>query len=544
MDVNQRLRTALHDSAARLQVPGPGPGAARLRARERARRLHAVAAAAVVAVLLGGVMTVWGSVFGTSHTVVMDGGGDAQAAAEPWTLEWQGAEGPVGQARDTFLAGDGTYYALSTAPGARYEDHPDGSVPQALYRSADGLDWDVVPLGDEPWVADAGERDGLLYALSTAPGSRGGSGRVALSEDHGDTWQRADLPSEATAPDADVALGDGRVSGHLAVGDDVLVAALRTVYPVDVESLFPSGEASEGYWRQTDEGFALYEPPARAGAPVEDPAPEPVDEPVVEAVDEPVIGVPGESGTPVRTVTWAELGLEGPDDLTVDELFVSRDGLEWEPAASPFGDGRLTELTATPEGFVAVLDTPPTADQPDGGPGGAWAVELLRSTDGIAWEPLTGDGDLTAPGGLRGFGVVDGGQRLVAVPHADAAEFTLATSDDGGRSWSGTDLAAASRGEGAARTSVVAFDTGPLGVAVVAAHFGDHAGSTEYYVFTSPDAVSWSATPLREITGDGGNPRATWVAVGRDSIALGTTSGPSDGDAPAASRTFVGTPTR
>lgn len=557
MNVEQRLRTALHDGASRLTVPEEGPGAAQQRARQRGRRVHGLVATSVVAVLAIGVATVWGGVLDPAPTVLMDGGGGevepgaaAPVEVEPLRLQWREADGVVGSARETFLGSDGAYYALSTAPGVRWQDHPRGDLPQALYRSGDGLDWEVVELGDEPWVASLGERGGLLYALSTAPGTRGGSGRIAVSGDLGQTWQRADLPSVAAPPAASVPLLDAHVTGHLAVGDDLLVATVHTRYPVDITEVFAGDLAQERMVQPTPDGFAVFEAPAgrldvrNPGALLDEMSVDAPGDPaghearareVVVEVDD---AYPFDEAAALRTVTWQDMGLDGPDDLAVQELFVSGDGVDWEAVPSPFGGQGVQALEATPHGFVAVLQ--PAETGTSGGPG---TVELMLSADGVAWE-AAGDGAAAAAQPLQGVGVVDGG-RLLAVPHYGEGSLTGATSDDGGRTWSELDLAAVLPGDGYTHMGVLASGTGPLGAALAVVAVGDGDGyEPSFFLLTSTDGLGWSVTPLADVVGDVRPSEVSWLTVGRDTITLGVTLPPLEDGQIAPSRTFVGTPTR
>jgi hypothetical protein len=226
----------------------------------------------------------------------------------------------------------------------------------------------------------------------------------------------------------------------------------------------------------------------------------------------------------IDTATWDDLGLDGPGDLVVEELFVSSDGRSWERAAeSPFGGRFLAELTATPLGFFAVTDG-------DGGP------ELLRSTDGVQWQAVTPP--VEGPDGqLMSLGVV--GDRLVAVPATGVAGLT---SDDGGQTWSRTELSTVVDVAGADHVGVVSADNGPLGVALIVVAY--HGETSTYTLLTSPDAGAWSAQPLTDVVGDEGPGSIAWLVVGADTVAFTGLWPVDDGTGATAARTFVGAPSR
>ena len=540
MDIEQRMRTALRQGADRLQLPGPGPTAARDRARRRVRRRQAGAGGVgAIVVVVGGITA---SQYLPAHQVQFDsaaGAGDGATGAVLDDLDWRDADGVVGNAKEVVQTADGVYFALSTAPGARHEDHPDGAVPQALYRSADGLSWEVADLGEDPWVADLGERGGVLYAVSTAPATRGdGTGQIGVSTDGGTTWARADLPSTATAPDAAVALQGPFVRAGIAVGESGMLAVTSSTYRIAGEDVFSADELEgDRAVITTAAGAELLDAscgestvPAVAGAPPRElGVPEAVPSPRAEADRAESSPCTMEDAEALRTVPWSELGLDSPADLRVDELFRSEDGERWEAIDAGALAGRdVVDLTAGPQGFLAVT----LSHEPDG----SSSVALLRSADGTAWEEVRGMGAVSALGFV--------GERIVGTATSGDGAVEAVASGDGGATWTRTDLTELVDPEGTG-IAVVAQDAGPLGAAVVTAAYPEEPsqpGGAELTLLTSADGVRWSVTPLADIV-DGEPSSVSWVAVGEDSIVL-TAAWPRDGGGPVPTRTVVGTPTR
>lgn len=543
MDIEQRMREALHDGASRLALPEAGPLAARERARRHTRHRQAgLAGVTAVAVGLGGVAGLRllpddRLQLGPGGAAA-DGGAGAVAQDPLARLDWQSAEGVVTAAREILTSADGVSYALSTAPGSARADHPDDAVPQALYRSDDGLSWESAALGERPWIADLGERDGLLYAVSTAPAPGASQpGGVGVSADGGVTWDRVSLPTTAEPPAATVPVGGPHVSAAIAVGETRVLARLRTQYTVDTDGLFPDvdrGDGSATFTAVRDEGVALVALCQPADGLAVGSMPVAVDltaerQAAARAIDGLAACVEddGDDQEVLELMPWADLGLTGPGDLVVDELFVSDDGETWEPVAGGgLGGDDLVDLTAGPDGFLAV--TFPAFG--DGRP------QLLRSADGTAWEVVAQD----VPTTLLGFS----GGSIIGFGHT-GDEPVATASADGGTTWDTTDLAAlldpdAVPGE----HTVIAHDTGPLGAAVILGRYGPAGGPTDLTLLTSADGRAWSTTPLADVVGDADLDYVSWLAVGADRIAF-TAVGPlPDGERIAPSRTFVGTPQR
>lgn len=546
VDTSERVRAALRAGAAHLELPHHGPEAARLRARQRTRRGQAVVAAVAALAIGGGGLAAYTTLTAGDSVRIGDVGttgappapdtapGEVPGAADnPLAdLEWREHDGTLSHVTDQVLSADGYTYVLSTAPGARYEDHPDGIVPQALYRSVDGASWETADLGADPWIADLTSRDGVLYAITTAPLATGGDIAVAASTDGGSTWEHHPLPVADTPPPA-IPLDGTYHNVHVAAGDDTLVASVRTGYRPDFEAIFGADVMQDHWVAIEDDGLVLH--PVGPGAT----------EPAVAICDaaggcrEPEAepeGIPVPTTAPEATgrLTWAELGLSGRTDLERHELFTSTDGTDWQPVPSPFGPGAIAPIVATSQGFFTTV-----TDH-----GGATATSvLMRSADGVTWEVANDQ-----LGWIDLVGEVGG--RLLALSSADTQQ--VLTSADGGATWTTVDLGALTGViPGPEGPWVIAADTGPLGAALVTSIF-DEAGPARVHLLTSVDGTTWTATPTEELLdGDAPGTSPSWVSVGADSVAIGMSWRPVDGevdphhgDPRLEARTWVGTPTR
>jgi hypothetical protein len=532
MDVEQRLRHALHEGANHMEPRGRGPAAARRRGRRLVHRRRAVPATLTAAMIGATAVAVWPRDDGGQDVSVGTGGNTPDSIVGNDRFEWRATDATVTQQTAVFAGSDGVYYALGTAPGTRFEDYPDGDVPQALYRSTDGMTWQSSALGEKPWIADLSERDGVLYALGTAPGSRSDvTPRFGVSSDGGATWNEGDLPTTAAPPaGATVELESSSVQSSLAVGAGAMVATVRTNYWFDLDALLTPEERAQNMFASVgDAGIEVQAPiePDRscldnlrteATAPAAAVEPTPEDLGAQCFVEPPV----------VRTKPWSELGISGMQDLAVDEMFVSNDGESWHAVSSPFAAGDYVEVTATPDGFFAT-GTRYSRDGSDP------ETTFARSTDGEVWEPFTTD-----VGSVSRAGVV--GSSLVGVKEALGRGAHVATSGDGGSTWSTTDLGALVTDGNTNEVYVGAFDTGPLGVALTLSVPGAE-GSAEF-LLTSRDGTTWTVTPLSEIAAAVGRdaaqqPWIAWVAVGSDNIVLTVGSSGSAGERHV---TYVGTP--
>jgi hypothetical protein len=536
MSFEQTLRDRLHQEAGALPLPDREPERAAGRARSLRNHRRTVAAGLAVAVAAAvAVPRVVGDGGDTRPVSVGSPSESGLAPTGPLHLDWRRADGGVYQARSAFQDG-GVVYALSTGPGVRAEDYPDGDEPRALYRLGDDGTWEPVALdGDRPRASDVSGTGGLLYAVSTGPASEGSDAvaHLSTSDDGGDTWHSEDVP-RLDPPSTAVDWESYSSVGIESAGSTTL-AIVTTRFSPPVDTLFPelaeSDESTDYSVETRDEGLVLVRYPVASERP-EDPEGSRVATPPSTAGADGAAGANGSAsrqvqadgagsaseGEDVRTVPWTELGVDGPDALATRFQLFTRSGDAWEPVtAQPDAFAGLDgiELASAGDRFVVV-----------GWPDHDGGSTVLTSPDGVSWTPVAG-----APQEQ----IVGVGPALVKIP---AEGVTLSVSGDAGASWSEVDLAEVAGVDPG--SLVVASDTGPLGLALtVTARNGE--GSDQLVV--SGDLADWTATPLADIVGFDDIGTVTPV-VGEDRIVVTATHQVQDLSEPPASVTAIGTPVR
>ncbi len=237
--MNTTERLAAHmEELDHAQVRGTGVEAVmEAGRRHNRRRTLAMSGLAVVAVV--------GLAAGANalQSAITDEGGDV-AADNDLTLSageitWSGYESPVGNA--TFVTDGGTVYALTTAPGTR--GMQPGEAPQAIFTTTDGESWTHQVLGGDVWVSDLDIDDGVLYAIGTAPGvsllEGDGSIRISTSDDQGLNWSATDVPLAASASVGGLPVDGAWTNASIAAGDGAVVALVNTELWGDYTSLVP-----------------------------------------------------------------------------------------------------------------------------------------------------------------------------------------------------------------------------------------------------------------------------------------------------------------
>ena len=593
MTLEDSLRDHLQRQADDIPLPDREPGRAvsRARARRRNRQVGAgVVAVAALAAGLGIPRIAGDGDAGDPVSVRPADSGAGLPLTGPLTFDWQSTDGGLSGLAASFQADDGTVYALSTGPGVRYEDHPDGDYPRALYRLAEDGTWEAVPLdGERPDANDVATDGSLLYAVSTGPDGNGGyAPRLSTSSDRGDSWSVQDI--EAAAPPSDVIPWLKSSSMAIESSGDTTLAVVSTSFRPNQEAVFPQLQEPGAYGTyqavpQAD-GFALVEmaapaspadiaariegatargqgppdgatgeiPPVTATTPVDpaaptttavdptgapttttavDPAPPPTTPPTFVDGEVPPDVITDPSGafaepTVVELVPWSDLGVSGIEALGTQHQVFERTADAWEPLEVTGLDG-VSNLGLTVSGgrFVAT-------GYPDGG--GYSAV--LTSSDGATWSPVSSP----AEGQVVGVG-----SALVALPYDQST--VVQVSPDGGATWSEVDLAAFGV---AAGQYITAADAGPLGLAFVTmpspsdptapnGAAGAPAGSGPQLV-VSGDLVDWTVTPLADVAGT--PVTANGVTVGADRVVVSASPPRPDLSAPIESVTLVGTPVR
>jgi hypothetical protein len=500
--IAELLSDRLHHDAPLVDLPDRHPGRAVARAKVRRRNRRAGLAGA--ATLLVGVAAAVPVLRG-SHDVE----GDVATASTglvptgPLHLDWQRHAGGPGESMAIFQDGQDLIYALSTAPGSRPSNE---SSPRTVYRlGADGA-WQLQDLagdtsaGGPARAVDLAGAGGLLYAVSTGPAAGDPSAaQLSRSDDGGATWTTDDLPPVAP-PSTTVEWSRRQTLAVESQGPTTLALVTTNFALKTPEALFPEMTTSSDILQVEphEDGLALvrYEGDGRMVQ--------------IDPHD------PGQ-GEVVRTVPWSDLGVDGgADALARSEIFRAGDD-GWASLGSP--GGAYENLTVAGGRFVAL------SSAAEVGPPAASTARV--SEDGSSWSDLA----LPAPGQVVGLTDV-----LVDVP--DDFTGTLQASSDGGENWEAVDLTGAGIGE---EDIVTAVSGGPLGLALVTV---DPDG-TEQQLTVSADLVDWTTTPLPEVTGLDGRVMAS-VFVGADRIVL-RAAPYGDGDEatpPPETVTAVATPAR
>jgi hypothetical protein len=571
MDLEHELRRSLKRLGDGLDLPAAGVDAVVATAHRRHRRRQAVGAAttaAVIAVTAIGVTRLGDDGQGGEFRSA-SGGADTVAPEHADPLQWSvlDPQGEIGFARTTIVGDDGTIYALSTAPGATWEDTT--SLAQVVWRSTDGAEWVAQEQGDAFGISALDERDGVLYAVGTAPTTAevaGDYGAVAAtSADGGATWSSVSLPLDLGSPAPGVQRSVGGAS--IATGAAGTVAVVTTWDSLD-GSLFP-----DLMTEPRPEGLALYGPvtdPNAAcdairedlGASRPDPsgaAPDTVatTTPLVDA-DDLVMPEVGVTTPPSTAVDWADVSVDpreaaGQDlvecefdgerrtylaptrldrvepwaDLGIDpaygaqlaagggsarHVFVERDGA-YVPVDVPFAAANGVDLLATADGFLAVA-----TDAPVDGPSTA---SVWRSADGATWESV--GVDLLGPNGwVQAGAVVDGAVVLVTggddpavVTSADGVDWTAVRLRDVVGAPAGTSVWVSSAAVGQAGAAVA-----------VGVDRAGGSGPSDITLATSPDGRAWATQPLTDLVGT--SVSTGWMAV-TDRVLVDVTVGGDPG---------------
>ncbi|HET6951582.1 MAG TPA: hypothetical protein VFI47_14465 [Acidimicrobiales bacterium] len=551
MPFEDALRDSLRREAGAVPLPDRAPDRAVARARARRRRRTAAAGVAATTALVAALAPlVGGDGGGGDDTVIPASTPVGLPRTGPISFDWSPVDGGLSNVASSFQSDDGTVYALATAPGARWEEHPAGDVPMALYSLAADGTWQPLPLGgDRPDVMGMSTAGGLLYAIGTAPGE-GGDGKVnqvSSSADGGDTWTSEDIP--APAPPGDP--GMFRPSSTLAVesAGATTIAVVSTSYHPDVEALFPEAGDAGGWAEFRDEGIVLLSAPVppvaverEAGVTTTTtvaPAPPATDAPTttppspgaIEPVD------PRAAAEVVQTIPWADLGLSGPEAVATSHQVLRWDGEGWAPVdGDPLAGAGHVILSSSGDRFVART----------------WGLDgagLLTSGDGVSWAPveLPVDGDVVGIGEalvLVGYeapevddgAAVEGTAARTREQAVTAPDLLVKVSGDGGATWTDLDLTSLGIDPG---SFLVDAASGPLGLALT---FGRY-DSADVRIALTGDLQDWTVVPARDVLGTDDIAGVSTV-VGADKVVVTATVPPTEPGGLPGSVTAVGTPVR
>jgi len=482
MELEQELRDILRRDAAELVVVGPGPDPARRRAVRRKRRGQSGVVLVSAAGLVGGTLAV-------IETRAPGHGSGPRVATQPGTptsdLAWRAVDGTVLVNGQTFTTAAGVTYALSTAPGSK-PSVDNGTAPQELYSTHDGVTWTHTSLGAAPWVRDLTESKGVLYAVGTGPGAQAGSVdyRLSTSSDGGAQWDDTSLPIQFTTPKSSVKLTLSR-SVHVARGAHATVVMAKVSYYADVSGVIgndtPYNETSDGVQVLGQQSCLKQTGMTTAPAAGSGPG--------------------GCSYQVVSTHPWSDFGITDPAALHQQQALVRDDGGAWSKVDLPSDlNSSVLDVTATTNGFLM-------AEQTAGANGAGSRVQLWSSPDGRAWTPLTD--------GVPNFDTASiAGDRVIAV---DTGSSSVYVSNDAGLTWVGTQNLAALLPTGAAIEPYgVISGAGPLGYAVVV-RTGTQNHIEHVYLLHSGDGATWKVTDLGA-EGAPANGMLSSVSVGADHI--------------------------
>ncbi len=526
--INQ-LRDALHRETQDIEPVGLGVERVVSLGRRRRNRGRAVVAVGAATCVAGfGAALVERGTAGPQQVAVA-ASAPSGGAATP-ALEFRVVDGTVAYSSTHFTSPAGVTYELSTAPGTTAQ--ASGAPGQAIYSTTDGQHW-TTAAQDGAWITDLAQRDGVLYAVGTAPGAASPADvqyRVGTSHNGGAAWTDADLPFDLTAPSAKVPLF--RTSSvHIASGPTATIALLTEDFSPNLDAMVAARTAGHPTVepRQDADGYAL------------------VDMSACQSIKAGIASAPGSANAAVKaiaavnarakagcadapvlgTITWSDLGLTGPGDLTRQEMLSSTDGTHWSSVPAPSTDS-VQQLAADAGGFLLLSydNTSPVA-----GPLPTAGTTLLRSADGRTWTKVsTPDVNVQA--------IAD--DRIVGEGPAGAVE----TSTDGGSTWNTTDVSSLLPA-GAPASSISSADAGPLGFAVVvsAEDNGNNQVRGHDRLLFSTDGVNWTTSDLAAAGAPAGGYPAQ-VTVGADHVGVDyEVAGPTPGG-PMKITTVLATPKR
>lgn len=392
MDLQERLRAHMRSELANTPVSDLG-GVMERGETIRRRRRAVMTAAPVVVVVLGVVGVMASGIMSDEDAPDADqvAAAEAELSLSLGTRDWAIEAASLGWAED-IAADDGVFYALSTAPGVRWEDFPMGNLPKALYVSSDGRNWSPTPFGE--WrPAGLAAADGLLYVVGTAPGAAADTQtlEVRISRDGGASFESIQLPVSVPA-------GTYFLPELIAADDGVLaVATIRQV--TDPFSLLPP-EALVGEVEplMIEDGIAVF--------------PRDVS---LEAEQACFGGDAARCAEMIETdatafFSWEDLGIPGAafGETTDNIAFWSPDGEDFEEIEYPFGQGFVDTVTSV-DGTVVVSVA------------GMGPTRLFASEDAREWRPIAEDTD---PGFLSAIGKTHAGMAMVAqAPDGNLAVF-------------------------------------------------------------------------------------------------------------------------
>ncbi|MGH9077992.1 MAG: hypothetical protein ACRDY0_11190 [Acidimicrobiales bacterium] len=477
-----RLSEHLRSVAAGLPVPAGDLDTVVARGRRRRNRRRCVN-------VLGAVIVVVVATVGTQQltrgptTRELRIGSASPASAD---LHWHVVPTSSGLGYVTSLTAAGAVYALSSAPATAT---PGMAVsPATLYRSTDGITWQVAPGPAGLSLAGVTSSGGDLYAVGTGPATAALAGpsvsvaRMAA----GARWRATSLPVDRRAIDAVSAGSPSYQMAQVAAGPRGVLAVLTVTASVDPQKVLPAGTATPYGWVVTGSGLDVLSAPCpnfspNLGTGVPTPGPTPLGmtyqgSPVrcYSAAGNPVFGSGSSQLQVARTYTWAQLGVSGDALRAVlgePEAFLSTDGTHYQAVDLPSAAGSSSpiQVVAGPAGFAI-----------------SEGNAVLVTQDGRHWSAAP-----ALPGGayVQALGMLPAGPVVVETgPSMGSAVALLA-----GGQWSTTSLGSLLPGGGTPSESLLQAAVGPLGVAIVAVQVRPPPGQVAPPAVASPTTVAPNA---------------------------------------------------
>jgi len=516
-----QLRDALRREARDIQPVGLGVETVQRRGRHRRNRGRSVVAVGAVTCVAGLGVSVVHRQGKSSHSVAV--AANAGAGTPPPALAFRTVDGTVSFATTHLTTAGGATYALSTAPASAGPPDSEAARDQTIYRTTDGEHWSSANQNSQ-WITDLSERDGVLYAVGTAPGAASVADikyQVGTSNNDGKAWSDTELPFDLSPPKANVPISRSS-SVQIAAGPSQTVALLTENFYPDLTSLIAArtGGKHDVATEATADGYVMRDYSSCANAK----------RAVVAKTSGAAVALEGDCKSPpaLGTISWSDVGLSGPADLLHQEVLVSTDGSHWNSAAGPT-TGYVRDLVADSAGFLLLADNDRS---PLGGQPAKIETTLLRSSDATHWTPVA------LPAGLNVQAIA--ADRIVGTDESGA----LQTSTDGGVTWNSANVAA-ELPAGSPAATVPYADAGPLGFAAIAtadANPNDNTRGHDYLLF-SADGISWSTTDLAAAGAPAGA-SLTQVTVGSDHVGVDYQSANANTGGAGKITTLLATPKR
>ena len=250
-----QLRDALRRETQQLQPVGLGVETVQRRGRRRRNRGRAfVAVGAATCVAVAGVAVSLHAAKAARHVSCRRLQSGAGAAADPRLPRRRRHRRVLDDALH-----DRRRRHLRAVDRPRRRRQPE-QPGQAIYRTTDGEHW-TTPTRAKPWITDLAERDGVLYAIGTAPGAASPTTSATASARRTTAarqWTDTDLPFDASAPSATVSLTRS-ASVQVARSASTTVALLTEQFFPNLDALVAARTAGhENVTTQpTDAGFDM-----------------------------------------------------------------------------------------------------------------------------------------------------------------------------------------------------------------------------------------------------------------------------------------------